>query len=110
MFEQFWSLYPRRVAKKDALKAWQKLSPEQQQKALEKIPKHSKCWCAECRQPHYIPLAGTWLRSERWTDELELPEPEIKPTNVIAFAKQKGIEARRGESMEEFTQRLRMTR
>ena len=110
MFEDFWKLYPRRVAKKDALKAWLKLSPEQQEKAIKEIPQHSKCWCVECRQPHLIPHPATWLNGWRFEDELDLPTPEIKTSNVVQIAKQKGIEARRGESMEEFTQRLRMTR
>ena len=111
MFDQFWSLYPRRVAKKDAFKAWSKLTEEQKKKALEEIPKHSKCWCAECRQPHYIPLAATWINGWRFEDELQEPEPELKSSaNVVQFAKQKHIEARPGESMEEFTQRVRQSR
>lgn len=110
-FSDFWQQYPKKVAKKDAEKAWNRLNDAQQQKAIESIPNHIKCWCAECRQAHYIPNAATWLNAERWDDEIQLPEPELKTTsNILAFAKQKGIEAKRGESMQEFTDRLRMMR
>ena len=30
MFDEFWSLYPRKIAKANARKAWSKLSAEQQ--------------------------------------------------------------------------------
>jgi len=110
-FNEFWSLYPRKVARKDALTAWNKLSTEKQEKAQKAISSHLKMWAAECRLIQFTPHAASWLNAERFEDEIQIPEPELKtPSNVLAFAKAKQIDARPGESMEEFTQRLRMTR
>jgi hypothetical protein len=41
-FDQFWSIYPRRVAKKAALTAWNRLSDVQQRLALYALPNHVK--------------------------------------------------------------------
>jgi uncharacterized protein YdaU (DUF1376 family) len=71
LFSQFWLLYPKKLAKKDALKAWGKLSLanglfEQITASLEKWKK-SKDWLKDGGQ--YIPNAATWLNGERWNDE-----------------------------------------
>ncbi len=70
-FDRFWQAYPRRTAKKDARKAWQKLAPEAA--LVEQILK-ALVW--QVRQADwlkdggtYIPFPATWLRAERWDDE-----------------------------------------
>jgi hypothetical protein len=73
-FDEFWSTYPRREAKKDAQKAWSGMTPEQKFAARESIGVHVRYWNAAGRSQQYIPLPATWLRGERWTDELEMPE------------------------------------
>lgn len=67
-FDEFWSAYPRRQAKKDAMKAWAQIPANQHEQILRAVPVHcrSKQW-----QDGYIPLPATWLRGERWTDEIE---------------------------------------
>ena len=112
MFEDFWKLYPRKQAKKDALKAWLSLSVIQQIKALQQIPLHAKCWCAECRQSHYIPLPASWLRGERFEDELQMPEVQqsawwTSDEATMAFGRSKGIPAKPGMSMNDYRTHLR---
>lgn len=74
-FDKFWAAYPRREAKKDAMKAWGLMSPEQRFAAVHAVPVHVRYWNAAGRTKQYIPLPATWLRGERWEDELEMPAP-----------------------------------
>lgn len=68
-FEDFWARYPRREAKKDALKAWTKLAPSQT--VLDTI--HAALdWqveMLEAKDRCFRPLPATWLRGERFLDE-----------------------------------------
>lgn len=71
-FEKFWSAYPKKEAKKDALKAWlaagingdldKVLSALEAQKTLKPD------WASE--KGKYIPLPATWIRGRRWEDEV----------------------------------------
>lgn len=70
-FDIFWRHYPRRVAKKEARKAWQQLKPDAE--TVERIVQALE-W--QVRQPtwlkdggQFIPYPATWLRAERWDDE-----------------------------------------
>lgn len=67
-FELFWSQYPRKTAKKDARRAWEKLKPEQRVAAMEALPNHVEVWAD--RDLIYVPYPATWLNGERWEDEL----------------------------------------
>lgn len=70
-FEDFWRAYPRRVAKKDALKAWQKISAEHHGRIMQAIEanKRSEQWKKDGGQ--FIPYPATWLNGERWEDEID---------------------------------------
>jgi acyl-CoA reductase-like NAD-dependent aldehyde dehydrogenase len=46
MFDDFYCKYPKKVARKDAQKAWARLTAEQQQKALQAIDDHVRMWAA----------------------------------------------------------------
>ncbi|MBA7561089.1 hypothetical protein ES708_02724 [subsurface metagenome] len=69
-FDQFWSLYPRKVGKKAASKAWDKAKDKP---ALEVLlvaleaQKKSEQWKKDGGQ--YIPNPATWLNQGRWDDE-----------------------------------------
>ena len=69
-FDQFWQLYPRRVAKADARKAWAKIKPADRQKIIEVLPEHLKQdqWTKDGGT--FIPYPASWLNGERWEDEL----------------------------------------
>ena len=68
-FPTFWQIYPRKCSKKDAMKAWSKLKPAEQVKALEALPNHIKNWSGNALM--FIPYPATWIRGERWEDELQ---------------------------------------
>ena len=70
-FEAFWSAYPRRVAKKAALRAWAKLKPSpdlvfviladvERRKESEQWLKHGG---------GFVPYPASYLNGARWEDE-----------------------------------------
>lgn len=70
-FDQFWKLYPRKVGKQTALKAWEKLKPDmilfaEIEKSLE-LAKRSPDWLKSAGQ--FIPHPSVWLNGRRWEDE-----------------------------------------
>jgi hypothetical protein len=74
MFEDFWKQYPRKTARRVALKSWERLSPTEQGLALKALPKHVEYWRAVGTDLQFIPYPGTWLNQGRYEDELEIPE------------------------------------
>jgi hypothetical protein len=82
-FQDFWCLYPRRVARKDALKAWSRLSPAQQVEAITALVIWRRVWAK--KELDYVPYPATWLNGERWTDE---PPPEFTQSNAAHVAAQ----------------------
>lgn len=72
-FDEFWSKYPKKVAKSSAKKAFEKVSAplETLLTAIER-QKCSEQWSKDNGQ--FIPNPATWLNQERWNDEL----PEAK--------------------------------
>jgi hypothetical protein len=71
-FEKFWSSYPRRVAKGDARKAWLQTAkirpPMPLLLAAVEAQKQSEQWLKDGGT--FIPYPASWLRAERWDDEL----------------------------------------
>lgn len=70
-FDKFWSAYPKKTAKQQALKAWEKLKPDEGLtdtilSALERF-KRTKQWRKDNWQ--FIPYPATWLNGKRWEDE-----------------------------------------
>ena len=113
-FAQFWSLYPRKVAKKDAEKAWKKLTPPEKSKAIAAIPKHAALW----EDPHYIPHASTWINGARWEDQIEHHGATLKQVVSAWWTTHEGVEAkarelhltpRMGESWAKFKERVAET-
>ena len=66
-FDEFWAAYPRREAKKDALKAWRQAGGDRHIDAI----LTALTWQRESDQWQcgYILLVGIYFRGERWTDE-----------------------------------------
>lgn len=71
-FQTFWEKYPRKVSKKSAWKAWQKINFTDEvggkiMKGLEAACE-SEQWVKD--DGRYIPHPATWLNGERWEDEV----------------------------------------
>lgn len=72
-FDRFYSAYPKRQAKKDAQRAWQKLSPEDRAAAMAAIEKSKETdqWTRD--NGRYIPQPAKFLNGRRWEDEIPAP-------------------------------------
>lgn len=81
-FEQFWKVYPRKINKQGAFKAWSKaVKKTDAQTIIDGASRYSQ----QCvgKEPEYIAHAATWLNACRWTDE-----PESKPVEKTLREKQ----------------------
>jgi hypothetical protein len=96
MFDEFWQLYPRKIAKATARKAWAKLTPEQQLMAAKAIDTHCEYWKAKETELEFIPYPATWLNQERWEDELIIESKKEKISKEWMFSNE-GIEAKARE-------------
>lgn len=71
-FESFWALYPKKVGKGAARRAWTKLKPSDE--LVERIAvavasqRTSAQWTKD--DGRFIPNPATWLNEARWDDEL----------------------------------------
>jgi hypothetical protein len=112
-FENFWSQYPKKVGKLTAKRSWEKLSQENQQKALEAIVEHRKYWAAKGTDWDYIAHASTWLNNHRFEDELVIEEKKKEvlawhrsDQGTLAKGREVGCQPYPGESMDQYRQRL----
>ena len=71
-FYLFWERYPKKLAKRDAEKAFAKINPDEKlfNLILEKLElyKQSEAWLKDGGQ--FIPYPATWLNGRRWEDEI----------------------------------------
>ena len=93
-FTEFWEAYPKKTAKKDALKEWKKLKvgPELIAKIKAGLDawKRSDQWTRD--NGRFIPYPSTWLSKRRWEDDTgetgspaPIPSsPSPAPVRVIA--------------------------
>jgi hypothetical protein len=114
-FENFWQQYPRKIGKLTAKRSWEKLSQENQQKALEAIVEHRKYWSAKGTEWEFIPHASTWLNQERFEDELVIEQKENKRPPLpwyasdeltLAKGRELGLNPYAGETFAQFRARL----
>ena len=114
-FENFWSQYPRKIGKLTAKRSWEKLSLDNQQKALEAIVEHRKYWVAKGTDWEFIPHASTWLNQERFEDELVIEQKENKRPPLpwyasdeltLAKGRELGLNPYAGETFAQFRARL----
>jgi len=114
-FNLFWAQYPRKIGKLTAQRSWEKLSQENQQKALEAIVEHRKYWVAKGTDWEYIPHASTWLNNERFSDEIVIEQKENKRPPLpwyasdeltLAKGRELGLNPNAGETFAQFRARL----
>lgn len=74
-FESFWTVYPRKVGKAQAKKAWDKLNLNDSTVMLiaENIALRIKHGEWSDANKTFIPHASTYLNNARWEDEVEAP-------------------------------------
>jgi len=102
-FDEFWRLYPKKVGKGAARKAWNKAKPSAlvHQKILEAIPRamNTDQWRRE--NGRFIPNPATWLNEGRWDDE---PPQDAKQADKFTPATQVDV-----ERMERLLQKIKET-
>lgn len=71
-FNRFWQQYPKKVAKADAIKAWNKIKPDEE--LTETIIYAVTKWAASPNwtkdNGQFIPNPATFLNGRRWEDEI----------------------------------------
>jgi hypothetical protein len=81
-FDEFWNLYPKKLSKAQALKAWKlaiKRKPDTE--IIEAARAYS---LGKLPDVQFIPLASTWLNNDRWDDvDLSKSKPSEFKTGVF---------------------------
>ena len=85
-FDEFYAIYPKKVAKQDAIKAWAKINPNEELKnkiiASLKTSMRMPDWTKDNGQ--FIPYPATWLNGKRWEDApLSTSIPTVKPEGWV---------------------------
>ena len=83
-FEKFWNLYPKKIAKADALKAWNKAL---KRKTADELLKLTKVY-SEGKLPDitYIPYPASWLNKELY-ESVEVAEAKPLPKLFVGRIK-----------------------
>lgn len=87
-FERFWAVYPRKLGRKEAYRAFEKaLTVTDLDRILSAVEQHKTCpqWRREGGQ--YIPYPATWLNQCRWEDETEVNIHGIIGSRTGAYEK-----------------------
>lgn len=119
-FDQFYQMYPLKKARANAQMMWNRLTEQEKKEAIAALPNHIKYWDTNGTTKEFIPHAASWLNPKigrRWEDEIEMPKPSAKITSAwwtsddatIAEGNRRGMQARPGESMSGFRERLKVS-
>jgi hypothetical protein len=115
MFQTFWELYPRKVSRKTAEKAFNRLSRSEQEEALKALPNHIKYWQLKDTEKEFIPHATTWINQARYQDEIDLAPTVAKKPQIpwysndeltLSKGRELGINPHPGETMGQYRSRL----
>lgn len=76
-FDAFWSAYPLKVKKPDAIRAWQQTTKNRPEiaRVIAAVNRWSAC---SAWKRGYVQYPATWLRSHMWNDE-----PPWKPGEIV---------------------------
>ena len=114
-FDDFWSKYPRKVAKKTAMQSFSKLPMDEQELAIDALETHLEYWKIKETDTDFIPHAATWLNQGRYFDELEIKAKAPKKPALPWYsseqltmdkARELSMQARPGEDMGQFRTRI----
>lgn len=83
-FDEFWAVYPRKVAKPDALQVWNrlKLGNGEFTKVMAGLTRYltSEQWTKD--DGRFIPHPATWLNKRRFDDEIGSSAPQLLKTDL----------------------------
>lgn len=69
-FQRVWSVYPRKVSKGAAWRAWQKLVESREMPPIETLITAIERYASTITEMRYCAHLATWLSSQRWLDEI----------------------------------------
>lgn len=80
MFNEFWNIYPKKVNKERARRAFVRIKPNAQlfEQIMCALEIHKRC--AQWQDTQYIPYPATWLNGKRWEDEI--PDEKNEYTQI----------------------------
>ena len=84
-FDIFWEKYPNKIGKKDCLKIWLKLKPEDINTILDTIDNFIK---HKPFESYTHPNPKTYLNQERWNDVIETPQEAKMVDPLVEYVKQ----------------------
>lgn len=93
-FDEFWASYPKKRSKGDAIKAWERIKPDEDLFATIMLAvsaaKESDDWRKEGGK--YIPFPASWLRAKGWEDEYDVQVPDRKTGKDYILDIARGVE------------------
>lgn len=114
-FATFWTCYPKKRSKPDALRAWKKIKPDPAlaDEIMTGLQKWSESYDWMKDNGRYVPYPASWLNNRGWEDDIpsaKTPEPVKMEKKVIAqqyeqrdySSVEAEIEAEQDREMEEF--------
>lgn len=91
-FEMFWEVYPNKVGKQNAIRAFEKLKPNDELliTIIEAVKKQKNSFQWKKDNGQFVPHPSTWLNQCRWEDELPEEKQDIgynliRPTGNNSF-------------------------
>jgi uncharacterized protein YdaU (DUF1376 family) len=84
-FNDFWSDYPRKVSKAQALKQWSKMNKADRDAAITGLKEQAAVWIKDKTEERFIPHAATWLNGRRFEDFNQAPD---KPKEMTVEERQ----------------------
>ena len=114
-FNDFWSKYPRKVAKKTAMQSFARLPMDEQELAIDALETHLEYWKLKQTEKDFIPHPATWLNQGRWEDELDMEVKKAKKPELPwysteeltkAKAQEVGCNAYAGEGWQQWRARI----
>jgi hypothetical protein len=113
LFAEFYKAYPRKCARKDAERAWNRLSIEDRRLAFANLDRKKRCdpnWIPNRTGRTAIEYPATYLNGARWTDDFaDIPRRKTMDEVLAEMAAEdlaaESLEAQQGEQHEEETDR-----
>ena len=82
-FDNFYKLYPRKIARSKAKKSFNKLNNKDRYLAYNGLIDYIKLWKHNKTEKQFIPHPSTWLNQRRWEDEIDLPKTKKQKTSNL---------------------------
>lgn len=82
-FDKFWAAYPKHKDRKRAIDVWKKINPDDElfEKIMTGLKEQSKSYDWLKEDGRFVPMPTTWLRNERWNDQIRTQKVTVMAQN-----------------------------